>query len=98
VEAAANARGDVVVVRDHDDGLALVNELLEQGEDGVGRLGVEVARGLVGREYRRVVGERAGDGDTLLLAARERCGKLVRLVGHLDLLEQVQSTLGSLGR
>ena len=70
---------------------------LEEAEDRVGGLGVEVAGGLVGGEDRRVVGERAGDGDALLLAAGERGGQLVRLVGHLDLLEQVQRALGPLG-
>ena len=32
---------------------------------------VEVSGGLVSEQQRRIVGERAGDGDALLLAARE---------------------------
>ena len=95
VEAAAYARGDVVVVGDHDDGLA-GPPVLEEPEHGVGGLRVEVAGGLVGGDDRRVVGERTGNGDALLLAAGERRGQLVGLVGHLDLLEQVQGPLGSL--
>ena len=75
-----------------------VDEALEQAEDRLGGLGVEVAGGLVGGEDRRVVGERAGDGDALLLAAGERRGQLVRLVGHLDLLEQRQRVRLALAR
>ena len=50
----------------------------EFGEDDVGGGLVEIAGGLVGEDQRRAVGERAGDGDALLLAAR----KLARAVGR----------------
>ena len=48
----------------------------ELGEDGVGGRLVEIAGGLVGEHQRRLVGERTGDRDTLLLAA----GQLRRAV------------------
>ena len=76
-------------MRDHDDRLAAVDQALEQVEDCIGGPRVQVAGRLVGDDDRRVVGERAGDGDALLLAAGESGGQLVGLVGHLDLLEQV---------
>ena len=53
-------------------------ETLEERHDLDARLGVEVARGLVGQEDRRVVHERARDGHALTLPA----GELVRLVAH----------------
>ncbi len=47
-------------------------------------LGVELAGGLVGDEQGGVVGEGAGDGDPLLLAAGEFAGPLGRVVGEAD--------------
>ena len=43
---------------------------------------VEVAGRLVGQHDRRVVGERARDGDALLLAARELRRIVVRAIGQ----------------
>src|SRR6266702_4382535 len=56
------ALGGVRIVRHHHDGLLeLLVQPLEQGQDLLGRLAVEVARGLVGDEDRRVGGEGARD-------------------------------------
>ena len=49
----------------------LRDEAEEFGVDAGGRFGVEVAGGLVGQQQQRAVGERAGDGDALLFAARK---------------------------
>src|SRR5215212_6872994 len=73
---APRVRGDVGLVGDHDDGLALRRQLLEDAHDLLGGLRVEVARGLVGEEDRGAVDERPGDRDALPLAA----GELVRAV------------------
>ena len=62
------------------DGPSFGVQVAEQLQDGVGGVGVEVARRLVGQHQRRIVGQRAGDGRALLLAARERGGELGGLV------------------
>ena len=62
--------GDVGLVGDDDDGLALAVEVGEEVEDLVAGLGVEVAGGLVGQEERRALDQGAGDRHPLALAAR----------------------------
>ena len=60
------------VVRDHDHGLAeLVDRAAQQPEHLGGGLGVEVAGRLVGEDHGGARDQRAGDGDALLLAARQ---------------------------
>src|SRR5215207_399430 len=69
---AVAAVADAGVVRDEDEGetLALV-QVAHQVHDLVGGLAVEGARRLIRPDDRRVVDERAGDGDALPLAAGE---------------------------
>ena len=55
---------------------------------------VEVAGGLVGQHQARVLGQGAGDGDALLLAARELVGKNIAPVGQADALQQVEGAGG----
>ena len=65
-------RGDLGIVGDEDERrLAGAVNLQEQVDDMSARRAVEVAGRLVGQQDRRVVRERARDGDALLLAARE---------------------------
>ena len=64
-------RGRARLVRDHHDGAALVGARAQQPQHLGAGLGVEVAGRLVGEQQRRVVDERAGDREALLLAARE---------------------------
>ena len=83
------AFGGVRIVRDHDDRLAvLAVERLQQVEDLVARLAVEVARGLVAEQQRRVGDDRARDADPLLLAARELARTMPGPVGEPDQLER----------
>src|SRR5277367_2027380 len=56
-----------------DDRVALLVEVLEQGEDLDAGLGIEVSRGLVRQDNRRPVDERPGDRHALALTA----GKLI---------------------
>ena len=58
---------------------------------------VEVAGGLVGEDHRRFGDERPGDGDALLLAARQLAGPVVGPVRQPDLLERLQRALAPLG-
>src|SRR5437868_14965542 len=74
VDDAVGARGDVLLVRDEDDGVSGLVQSLEEAHDLVRSVRVERARRLVGQEYRRVVDERARDGDTLPLPARKLVG------------------------
>jgi hypothetical protein len=75
---AVGVFGDVGLVGDEDDGVALGVEFVEEGHDLVAGLGVEVAGGLVGEDDGGLVDQGAGDGDALALAA----GELVWFVHH----------------
>ncbi len=78
VDYAMGVFGDVGFVGDHDDGVAMGVEGIEQGHDLKAGLGVEVAGGLVREDDGWTVDEGAGDGYALTLAA----GELVGLVVH----------------
>ena len=77
--AAAHLVDHLAVVGDDEHGRAGAVDPVEQLHDPDRRLGVEVAGRLVGEQKRRVVDERAGDRDALLLAARELVGVVVDL-------------------
>src|SRR6266511_4120471 len=67
---------DLRVVRDQDDGLpAILAERAQQPDDLLAGRRVEVSGRLVGEHDPRLVPERPGDGDTLLLAAGELLGR-----------------------
>lgn len=77
---AVRLGGDTCVVRDEDDGLALILEAMERLEHLVPGCRVEVARGLVGQDDGGVVDQRAGDGHSLHLTARELFRAMVVVV------------------
>src|SRR5690606_21447894 len=87
----AGVLGDVVLVRDHDDGLARLVEPLEHRHDLGAGDAVEVAGGLVGQDDIRVVDQRSGDRHALLLPAGELVGPVIEPLGQAD-------HLGELGR
>ncbi len=64
-------------------------ELGHQLDDAGARGPVEVARGLVREEHPRLVAERAGEGDPLLLAPRKLRGVVVAAVAQSHPLEQL---------
>ena len=68
----------------HYDRLASGRERREKIEHRVRRSRVEVAGRLVGDDQRRIVRERAGDRDALLLAAGHRAGQLIRDLGIVN--------------
>ena len=70
--------GDVGLVGDDDDGVALGVEFVEERHDLVAGLGVEVSGGFIGEDDGRPVHEGSGDSHTLALTSRE----LVGLVHH----------------
>lgn len=55
---------------------------------------VEIAGRFVGEHEERLVGERARDGDTLLLATRQALGIVIHPVGETDLIEQATGRAG----
>ena len=68
----------VIMRRDHRDEACLLDELQKLVKDAAGGFRVEIAGRLVGEQHERSVGDGAGDGDALLLAA----GQLGRTVGQ----------------
>src|SRR3990172_620654 len=90
---APDAPGELAVVRDHQDRLALGDQIVEERENRLGRLGIQIAGRFVGQNDRRVVGQRAGDGNALLLTAGNRRRQLVGVLGQLNYLEQAHRAL-----
>ena len=83
-------RTDALVVR-HDDqrepvGVQLAQELHHLFR----RLRVERARGLVGPHDAGAAGQRAGDGDALLLAARQLGGPVLQARAETDAFERLR--------
>mgnify|MGYP001826202426 CR=1 FL=1 len=64
-------------VRDHDDGRAAIVDLPEQVQHAVCHVRVEVTRRLVGQQESWLPGERSGNRDALLLAARQLRGEVL---------------------
>jgi hypothetical protein len=79
-----------VVGGDQGGEAGIADEVQQHAEDLVGGMLVEVAGGLVGQQQLRLVGERAGDGDALLLAARELRRPVRRALGQADEAEQAR--------
>src|SRR5207302_1320249 len=72
-DAARKAVDDGGIVRDGDDGAPVIpREARQRLGDGSAGCGIEARRRLVSEDHGRVEEERPGDGDALLLAARER--------------------------
>src|SRR6516164_2502783 len=81
--------GDIGVVRDQDDrDVAFLVELAKQRHDLVAALAVEVACRLVSKHEHRIVNERTGDGDTLLLTTGELVWAVLQTVAETDKLQR----------
>ena len=82
--------GHIVGDDDHGDPLLLI-DLLQQGQNGFGGLGVQGGGGLVAQQHLRVGSQSPGYGDSLLLAA----GKLHRVgIGLIRQTHGLQQLLG----
>ena len=78
----------------HDQGLAaLPGEPVEQLDHGTRRVEVEVAGRLVGEHQVRVVDQGAGQGDPLLLAARQRLRVRAGAIAEPDLGEEIERAI-----
>ena len=81
--------GDALIVGGDERRAAFAaDQAQELGEDDVGGRLVEIAGGLVGEDQGGPVGERAGDGDALLLAARQFARPVGQAVGEAERTEQ----------
>src|SRR6185503_17460210 len=91
------AGGRARVVGHHDDRLLeLAVERLHEGQDVLGALGVEVARGLVRDKHAGVAHDRARDGHALLLSARELPRIVAGAVGQAHHLQGGEGALAPL--
>jgi hypothetical protein len=89
VQRGVRALRRLGVVSDHQDRLLqLARQLLEQVQDLVRAAAVEVSRRLVAEQERRVGHDGAGDGDALLLPARQLPRLVRRAVGDPDDVER----------
>jgi len=77
VDCSVGGGGDCGIVGDHDDGLSLRVEIVEEGQDGVAVVRVEGAGGLVGEDQFAGVHQQAGYGQSLLLTTGELVDLLV---------------------
>ena len=75
--------GKIPIVRDDDDQL-LFGQLFEKPEQLFARLFVERTRRLVRKQDGRVLDERAGNGNALLLTARKLFGRALFVALHAD--------------
>ena len=74
MDRAMRERGDFGFVRNEDDGVARLMQAGEERHDFAARLRIEVAGWLVGKQDRRVVHQRAGDGYALTLSPDSSLG------------------------
>src|SRR5688572_3125614 len=79
-DGAIDDGGNVALVAHDDDGRSRRRQLGEERKDLLRGAGIEIAGWLVGDEQRRLVGESAGDGGALLLAAGQCRRELVGLL------------------
>jgi hypothetical protein len=76
------------VVCDHADGGTATMEFAKQLHDDLAVSGIEVPRGLVGQQNRRIASDCSSDGNTLLLASRELAWIVLGSVSHTHSLER----------
>ena len=89
-------RGNVVIVSDENEGLALLVKLVEEPKDlGTGGR-IEITRRFVGEDHQGIVDEGAGDGNALLLAAGKFEGFVVEAILQADASGQLRGDLATL--
>jgi hypothetical protein len=95
--AATGKRGDVQVAGDrHQCGAGLGGHLLQQGHHRRAGLDVEGAGGLVRQHHPGTTLQRAGDGDPLLLTARQLLRRRLGPGGEADPVEHLQRATSAL--
>src|SRR5579875_2064130 len=81
--------GVLFVMRNLNDGGALLVELLEKLHDFLALARMQIAGRLVCQNQFRVGDHSAGDGDKLLLASRELIRKQILFADHIEAVERV---------
>jgi acyl-CoA thioesterase-1 len=95
-QCSRTACGQVKVVRHQYGGEAMACvQALDQVEDTTGGGLVQIAGGFVGQEQPRVVDQRTGQGDALLLAAGELAGPMVAAIVQAHLPERASSGMAT---
>src|SRR5512143_2697132 len=85
LDLARHLASQLFIVSHHQDGLAIVaHQPVEQVENSAGRAGIEVAGWLVRDQQRGIVGDRSGDGCSLLLSTADLAGQLVSLISKAN--------------
>src|ERR1043166_4908064 len=98
INRPAGAGGGVRVVRDHDDGLAMLAiERLKQIQNLVAGFAVQIARGFVAEQQSRVGDNRARDAHSLLLAPGELAGIMSCAMGQADDAQRGRHVIFPLG-
>ena len=70
LQSAMSGGGRLWIVRDHDDGLAMIGrETVEEVENRIGGFPVKVSGRFIGDEKVGVMNDGTGDGDALFLSA-----------------------------
>ncbi len=87
--ARADVAGKVHLMGDDQHGHALARQLAHDHQHLAAQLRVERRGRLVEQQHLGRHGKRAGDGDALLLAAREARRVGIALVGKADLVQQL---------
>jgi hypothetical protein len=95
---ASSIRTTLVIMRWCGCRLTAADQSRKKLHDLCGGARIEVSRRLVCDDQRRVVRQRAGDRDTLLLTAGKRHGQLLGLVRDTHLREQVERARAASGR
>jgi len=70
-DVALRVGSDVLLMRHHDDCNSALVELLENCHDLDARAAIEIPGRLICKQHFGVIDQRAGNGDALLLPARE---------------------------
>src|SRR6185295_308104 len=87
---AMSARGDIGFMRDDDDRIAFTVQALEEIHDFHAGVRVERASGFIGKQDRRMVNQRPGDGDALALSSRQFIGPMRNAICEIDCLERLR--------
>ena len=82
---------------DHHGDAQLLVDVLDEGQDGVGRVGVQRTGGLIAEQDFGVGGQRTGNGDALLLAAGELGRVGICLIGQAHHFQQLPGALFGIG-
>src|SRR6185312_1734044 len=88
LDAPLEGGGDAGIVSDEHERRAVGGQVVQERHHLGAGLGVQVARRLVGEHDDRPLGQGAGDGHALALAARELAGTVIETVAEPDALKR----------